>query len=212
MIASRSMVSGAVLFRRDASPQELPQARWAELLVQEKCRAASSAARGPREGVRRPNSSACHNKIQVAREARIILARERDERGEAWSPRARRWARARNVVRQDSALACKTLARGIEELCQCLGLNYAAGPSLLLELPQALPILPAEPIPEACAARSQRWQLYKPPTRPSSACATRTAAVVPQDISSAGVRDAAPVETTRARTGAARPRRRAARR
>ena len=73
MIASRSMVSGAVLFRRDASPQELPQARWAELLVQEKCRAASSAARGPREGGRQPNSSGCHLFFQVGTEQPFLL-------------------------------------------------------------------------------------------------------------------------------------------
>ena len=105
MIASRSMFLVLCFLGEMPRHKELPQALGAELLVLEQCRAASFAARGAREGVRQPNSSACHNKIQVAREARIILARERGERGEARTPRVRRWAVARNVVRQDSALA-----------------------------------------------------------------------------------------------------------
>ena len=110
MIASRSMFLVLCFLGENAMPQELPQALGAELRVRGPCRAASSAARGPREAVRQPNSSACHNKIQVAREARIILARERGERGEARTPRVRRWAVARNVVSTPEKLAAfKTL-------------------------------------------------------------------------------------------------------
>ena len=66
-------VSGAVLFRRNALPQELPQALGAELQVQKQCRAASSAARGPREGARQPNSSGCHLFFQVGTEQPFLL-------------------------------------------------------------------------------------------------------------------------------------------
>ena len=66
-------VAGAVFFRRTTLPQELPQALWAELRVRGPCRAASSAARGPGEGGRQPNSSGCHLFFQVGTEQPFLL-------------------------------------------------------------------------------------------------------------------------------------------
>ena len=65
MSASRSIVSGAVLFRRDALPRSCPERSGPSYGFN------GSAARRPplpaaREGVRQPNSSACHLFIQVA--------------------------------------------------------------------------------------------------------------------------------------------------
>ncbi len=54
-------------------PRKLPRSLGAELRVQEKCRAASCAARGPREGLRQPNSSGCHLFFQVGTEQPFLL-------------------------------------------------------------------------------------------------------------------------------------------
>ena len=72
MIASRSMFL-VLCFLGERPPQELPRSLGAELRVRGQCRAPSSAARGPREGVRQPNSSACHLFFQVAKEHPFLL-------------------------------------------------------------------------------------------------------------------------------------------